>query len=215
MKVSTSRIKKPIERRKAAFRDATLFFISTEGSKTEKQYFESILFGCCRVQIEVIPTPKKNNKSAPEYVLERLKERINELYKSDKLEQGDQFWLVVDKDRWPDKNIKQIAGKRLHQRPVNLALSNPCFELWLYLHNSDSLPAGHPTSKEMENILRGQLGCYHKNALDVSFFQGKVLAAAKNSRNLDLHPEYWWPACAGTHVYKLIEALANHNAVNE
>ena len=55
-----------------------------------------------------------------------------------KLKQGDQLWLVIDRDpqSWKEKQIALI-GRECSRRKYYLALSNPCFELWLLLHFED------------------------------------------------------------------------------
>lgn len=46
----------------------------------------------------------------------------------------DQVWCVVDVDEYTDLDQ---AARRARQRRIELAVSNPCFELWLLLHHTD------------------------------------------------------------------------------
>ncbi len=62
--------------RKHDRRSAKLFVIATEGKDTEKQYFE--MFGSRKVKVEILATGD-DNKSAHEYVLERL-DKFKDLY---------------------------------------------------------------------------------------------------------------------------------------
>ncbi|MFG3104825.1 RloB family protein [Streptomyces sp. NPDC048182] len=46
----------------------------------------------------------------------------------------DQVWCVVDVDEFPDLDEAVRLARR---RRVEIAVSNPCFELWLLLHHAD------------------------------------------------------------------------------
>ncbi|WP_212731509.1 RloB family protein [Streptomyces sp. V17-9] len=46
----------------------------------------------------------------------------------------DQVWCVVDVDEYQDFDV---ATPLAHRNGVRLAVSNPCFELWLLLHHDD------------------------------------------------------------------------------
>ena len=43
------------------------------------------------------------------------------------------FWLVVDKDKWTDKQLNDVKEK-CNKNHFSLTVSNPCFEYWLLLH---------------------------------------------------------------------------------
>ena len=70
MAALTSRRKRPLDRDVPHLRDTRLIIIASEGEKTEKQYFESGLFGNRRVQVKVLET--QDGRSAPNWVLARL-----------------------------------------------------------------------------------------------------------------------------------------------
>ena len=94
---------------------------------------------------------------------------------------------------------------------IRLALSNPCFELWLFLHNGD-MPSDIKNSRAMEKKLRNQLGSYNKNNLDIEKFKGKITQASKRAKESDKNPGFRWPGGTGTHVYKLIEAINDQSS---
>ena len=67
---------------------------------------------------------------SPEHVLKQLND-----YKSQyELEADDELWLVVDKDRWTEAMLSRVATECSQEVAMHMALSNPCFELWLLLH---------------------------------------------------------------------------------
>jgi hypothetical protein len=179
-------------------RDAKLFIIATEGKETEKQYFE--MFHSTRIKVKVLPTGD-DGKSAPEYVLERL-DAFKEQYD---LNEEDMLWLVLDIDRWGDKNLSQVCSQA-RQKNYYLAISNPCFEVWLYLH-FDNLHPQDRTCREFKARLRTLLGSYNSSNLDLSQYKPKIADAIKRGKLLHPPSSHNWPPTLGTHVYKLVEIL--------
>jgi hypothetical protein len=185
--------------RKHDRRSAKLFVIATEGKDTEKQYFE--MFGSRKVKVEILATGD-DNKSAPEYVLERL-DKFKDLYDFD---EEDEFWLVLDVDRWVKKDQLIAVCPQARQKGYQLAISNPCFEIWLCLHFGDLLPEDR-TCKDFEIRLRNILGSYNKSNLDVLAYTPNVKSAIERSRSLDLNLTQSWTSELGTRVYKLVESI--------
>ena len=199
MKIQTSRKKRPLDRSSNPMRDARLIIIATEGRKTEEQYFR--LFRSRRVQIIVLPTGK-DNRSSPLDVLERL-DKINEEME---LDSHDELWLMIDVDRWPTKNLKKVT-KSAFSKKYSLAISNPCFEVWLLCH-FQSLPSNAKNCDIINNNLRKTLGgSYNKNNLEINAYKGKVTTAIKHAKSADDNPQARWPSCVGSHVYKVVELI--------
>lgn len=185
--------------RKHDRRSAKLFVIATEGQDTEKQYFE--MFGSRKVKVEVRATGD-DNKSAPEYVIERL-DKFKDKYG---ISEDDELWLVLDVDRWVKRDQLIAVCPQARQKGYQLAISNPCFEIWLCLHFGDLLPEDR-TCKHFEIRLRNILGSYNKSNLDISAYKPNVESAIERSRSLDLKPNEYWTSQLGTHVYKLVERI--------
>jgi len=180
-------------------RSAKLFVIATEGKDTEKQYFE--MFGNRKVKVEILSTGD-DNKSAPQYVLERL-DKFKDLYD---FNEEDEFWLVLDIDRWIKKDQLIAVCPQAKQKGYQLAISNPCFEIWLCLHFGDLHPEDK-TCKHFGARLKAVLGGYSKSNLNVSAYKSNVNNAIARSRSLDLKPNEYWTSQLGTHVYKLVERI--------
>ncbi len=199
----TSRKKRPLDRRIEYERDTSLVVIATEGEKTEKQYFESKLFQSKRVQVQVLET--KEGKSAPAHVMERLREFAREY----ELNEGDQLWLVVDRDRWPEKQLVEVCQQAENMRKgrtLRLGISNPCFELWLFLHHANWIESS-VTSKDIQSALSEILGGYNKSRLNPKDYEGRVEEAVQRAEGLDKQPDGRWPDNPGTHVYRLVRAI--------
>lgn len=198
----TSREKKLLNKEMNPFRDTRLILIFTEGKKTEKIYFDFGIFHNRRVQIKVFES--EDNNSAPSHVYNRIKQKLDGI----QLETDDQIWLMCDRDRWPDKQLEYVCSHAMRgkTKKAKLAISNPSFELWLYLHFSEWLN-GKISSREIENSLRKLLGSYSKNNLDISLYSDKIETAIDNAKKLDINPSHRWPTNPGTRVYKVIEDI--------
>jgi hypothetical protein len=179
-------------------RDARLFIIATEGAVTEKQYFG--MFGSSRIKVEVLPTGS-DNQSAPDYVLDRLdsfKEQFD-------LHEDDMLWLVLDVDRWGDEKLSVVC-REARQKNYHLAISNPCFEVWLCLH-CDDLDPEDKTCKQFKARLRKILGSYNGSNLDLSEYEPHLATAVERAQILHSDVQQNWPPTIGTHVYRLVEIL--------
>lgn len=188
----TSRKKRPLNRTIPYLRDAKLIIIATEGEETEKQYFS--MFHSTRVQVKVLPTT--DSKSSPEYVLKRLKEFKDEY----ELDDDDELWLMVDVDRWRSKKLSAIA-KESKKNQFKLAISNPCFECWLYLH-FDMINTSL-TCRQINQQLKVKLGKFNKLNIDLTCFKDKIDDAITHSKILDQGSgAARWPTSIGTHVYQ-------------
>ena len=179
-------------------RDAQLFIIATEGAKTEKSYFE--MFEDSRIHIEVLPTGIANN-SAPQYVIERL----NQFSKKYDFGEKDTLWLVLDVDRWGNKNLSSVC-RQAKQKKYHLAISNPCFETWLCLHLMD-LDPNDSTGQAFEQRLRLILGSYNKSNLDITPYLEHIEDAILRAKQLHPNANQNWPPTPGSHVYRVVEML--------
>ncbi|MCK5716692.1 MAG: RloB domain-containing protein [Thiomargarita sp.] len=201
----TQRKKRPINRKVTSLRDTRLLIIATEGRKTEKKYFS--LFRNTRIQVKIIPTGD-DDKSAPEYVLERLK-KFSEDYE---LSAEDELWLMIDVDSWKNKKLSYIAAKATSSN-FKLAISNPCFEIWLLCHHI--FPnIKHTCCKKVETQLNATLKeryqhGYKKNNIHVTDYKDHLKQAIKNAKQLDNESTERWPKDIGTHVYKIVQQLVS------
>lgn len=202
----TSRKKKSLGRR-ARFRDARLIVIATEGTFTEKQYFSR--FESSKVKVEVLETVQdKSSKfygcSSPKQVIDRLNE-----YKKEydiRSEEDGQLWLMLDTDNWKT-NLTQTANEA-SQKKYRLAISNPCFELWIYLHFHQIDNAQAFSCREIEKLLKEMPHGYNKTKLRLDLFtEQNIKDAIDRAIELDQSPANRWPQRLGTHVYKVVQEI--------
>ena len=211
-----------IRERREAFRDARLIVIASEGKDTEKIYFRALSkeFSNPRVHVHILERSlEEENSSSPEHVLKQL----NEYKQTYDLESDDELWLVIDKDRWTDAMLSYVATSCSQDSFMNMALSNPCIELWLLLHLIDPLSLTlEERQKWIENkrksknsdpylkvLLRKCLGSYHESSYDASLLIQHVDDAISRAIVLDHDPEDRWPQTMGSRCYLLAESIMN------
>ena len=179
-------------------RDAQLFIIATEGAKTEKSYFN--IFHDSRIKIEVLATGEAND-SAPQHVIERL----NEFTHKYDLGEEDTLCLVLDVDRWGAKNLSPVC-REATQKNYCLAISNPCFEVWLCLH-LDDLDPNDKTCKDFKTRLQSILGSYNSSNIDVAPFVKHIEDAVRRAKQLHPDPNENWPLTPGSHIHRVVEMI--------
>jgi len=117
-------------KRKIEFKTTSLIVIAVEGQKTEPRYFGMLQeeFGS-RIKLQIVVDDE--HKSSPQYVLERLLQ----FKEKQELKDDDVCWMVIDVDG-NSKELPKII-KDAKSNGCKVALSNPCFEIWLSLHRGD------------------------------------------------------------------------------
>jgi len=195
---------RPYSRDRAeSYRDGILFVIATEGEKTEKQYFDG-MFVSRRYQVRTIGADRRG-KSSPKHVLQR----IDEFKKEYEFENDDEFWLVIDVDRWKQQQISYFVKEAL-KKGCKLAVSNPCFELFLYLHTKDMSEeesGKEYKAKDMKKMAQSTGAVNERGDVRIENLKGKEKLAVKRARKMDENSSHRWPRKTGTHVYKLVDKL--------
>lgn len=210
--------------RREAFRDARLIVIASEGKDTERIYFKALAkeYTNLRVHVHILErSENEQNNSSPEHVLKQLND-----YKSKyDLEADDELWLVVDKDRWTEAMLSHVATECSQEVAMHMALSNPCFELWLLLHMEDAASLSLEEQEQwMKNRrksknadpylkvrLRQKMGSYHESSYDALTLIAHIEDAIERARALDKNPTDRWPQTLGTRVYLLAKSVMNRN----
>lgn len=210
--------------RREAFRDARLIVIASEGKDTERIYFKALAkeYTNLRVHVHILErSENEQNNSSPEHVLQQLND-----YKSKyDLKADDELWLVVDKDRWTEAMLSHVATECSQEVAMHMALSNPCFELWLLLHMEDAASLSPEEQEQwMKNRrksknadpylkvrLRQKMGSYHESSYDALTLIAHIEDAIERARALDKNPTDRWPQTLGTRVYLLAKSVINRN----
>lgn len=205
------RVRKKLIRR-TGFRDGTCIVIATEGEVTEYNYFrhldaESVLSEQ-RFQIEVLKT--EHGRSSPNHVIKRL----SEYKRKYDIRQGDELWMVIDKDRWDNKMLNEVI-QSCKQKGFGLCISNSCFEVWLILHfeNLNQLSTEDTLAFLNNKKVNGKtftkrkvieiLGRAPKN--DFSMFFSHLTQACNNAKLLEFKYGDNILTNLGSGVYKIFE----------
>ncbi len=130
-----------VARRPATRSPAIRIVVATEGELTEPEYIKAFsrIHGNKSVQVVLAPVG-----GDPRAVVERA---IRELEKSkrDRLAANDSIWAMFDRDNHPRFDEARDLARN---KGIQLAISNPCFELWGILHYQEQ--DAHLESRECQ-----------------------------------------------------------------
>lgn len=209
-----------IEKRGARKRQVKpIILIVTEGSRTEPKYFEHFKTRQTNIDIRVVGS--RSSSGETDYV--SLIRKAQEYQKKNQMssDNGDSAWVVADGDvnlNNPDpvasKNQQLKKARKLAERSeIQMAISNPCFELWYLLHF-------RYTTKHLKdyNAVKNELIPFLPEYEKTNDVYDQLLpmleTAVKNAKNLEkyhLNNGEQLPFEIGanpyTEVYRLIESL--------
>lgn len=113
-------------------------------------------------------------------------------------------FLDVDRQRPQFREEMTQAGR---ESGYGLAISNPCFELWLLLYFREADVVDTDCNAVIER-LRPYTGGHNKARIRLdTYTPDSIQAAVARARALEGERDTRWPAFPGTHVYKVAERL--------
>ena len=200
------------------------FVLSYEGTVTEKRYFEALRtsdkFNDSGL-VEVIPLPRVksaklgSNPNVVKSLLKKAKEELN-------FRPTDEFWLIIDKDNWAWEHhvdLDQLVADCKAEENFHVAMSNPCFELWLILHRAelkdfsleekDRIRRNEKISNSkhyVDFVLERLIGHPYKKRLNGSDFIPYVYDATRRAEGLHVEGDDL-PKDLGSDVYQLVKKL--------
>ena len=201
---------RPLKRDAGTFRDDRLFIVACDDTYAPKQYFN--FFKISRVQVHVFPS-EGGLSSIADHVLDKLL--------SIEHEEFDELWLLLDTDHYiHGEHLKGFSNalSRARQNHVNIALSRPCFELWLLLHQvGKSDVADLDDAVSVTKKLREVLGEYNKTNLKKEHFTiDKVANAILEAQALDSKTVGGIiPANTTTRIYLLWKSIISKAALSQ
>lgn len=204
-----ARPKQSLPRAPGKRRDARLVVVATEDTFAPRQYFR--LFEHERLVVRVLPS--EAGCSSPAHVVRRL----IAFERDYQLKEDDQLWALLDTDHWIEPNHKKGLIETIgeaRQRHYRIAMSNPCFDLWLLLHHEEvAMGTVFAGCDAVGTRIRSLLGEYSKTNLKAEHYPlAKVFAAVERARALeaglleDAAADHW-PENTGTRVFLLMEEL--------
>jgi len=198
--------------RKSQHRDATLIVITCEGENPEIEYFETLgkSYRNTRIQVKTLKREEVSH-SAPKHVIGEL----DKYKKENKKKKGDEYWLVIDFDRWGTEKLSQIA-RLCNQKQYNLAVSNPLIELWLLLHlrniSTDEQNKITSLQKDKKQYFKKEikkiLGKSNNGNNTIEVFIPGVKNAIKRAQAMDQnYATKPWPTSLGSRVYLIAQKI--------
>lgn len=193
--------------RRRAFRTPKpRILVVCEGAKTEPQYFQQFVeahrdalvdvetVGAVGVPLSVVREASKRKRNASSEA-----QRTGNRYLA-----YDSVWAAIDRDEHPNF---EDALEMARRNGVQTALSNPCFELWLFLHFSDE--PGAIERDEVKRRLRAFLPRYDKSVDFRKEYSGGYAQAVTRAKRLDqIAMQMKQPGRnPTTSVYKLTESI--------
>lgn len=204
--------------RAEGIKSARLVIIAAEGRKTENIYIESMKVSLCASDVHVEVLHRDTNNSSPQHVYKQIWGFIEEY----NIEDDDQLWIVVDKDRWEDKMLSSVAQLCTQNKNLNFCVSNPCFELWLLLHLEDVSLYSKERMAELamnkkinsqntwlKKRMKDLMGHYHESDYDAASLLPNIEKAIERANSLDICPTDRWPQKVGTRAYLLAKRIMN------
>ncbi len=193
------------------------YILAYEDNYASPEYFEELTNTLLydknsRIRMISLKRRKGDTKSAPKHVFQKLKK-----YKAEYLtEPNDEFWMIIDRDQW---QLEEWLEKCQTESNFYVALSNPCFEFWLFLHLFNLAAFDHEELLKNRKLGRKRrfLDHYLSQNLEQGYNKTNIIperfvtlqgiqSAIDQARALDqgdiMHT-------LGSHNYKLIERLLN------
>jgi len=179
-------------------RDARLFVIVAEG-KREDAYFRYFNELNQRILVQIVP--RVENKSAPKLFLERIEKFIQEDGWTPK--EKDVLWFVLDIDRWKRESIEDLRIVCQQEPNWYLAISNPCFEVWLLYHLVEILTDNDESCGDLKTLLHEK----SKGGFEINRFAALITKAANNAEATDTSPNQQYPDRMQTKLYRLANQM--------
>lgn len=195
----------PLRRRPASLEPRPRILVLCEGVVTEYEYFDGLRREERNRLVEIeIDYKGGAPKTLVERAAARKKDSEEEARRArDENLKYDEVWCVFDVDEHPKL---PDARQQARDHGIKLAVSNPCFELWLLLHFREQ--NAHIERKAVAKLLRNHIRDYQKHvpfeALRDGYSQAVQRAQHLHRRHIDVGNEGDNPS---TSVYILTERI--------
>lgn len=209
------RVRKDFVRREGE-KSPRLIVIAAEGRDTENIYFEAVKLRLCASDVQIEVLHRGTDESSPENVYRQISDFMNEY----NIEDDDELWIVVDKDKWKDKMLASIAQYCVQNDNLYFCVSNPCFELWLLLHLEDVTAYDEKQMSALamnkkvncrdtwlKKRMKDLTGHYHESDYNAEALLPNIDTAMQRAVTLDKSPKDRWPQDVGTRVYLLMKSI--------
>lgn len=174
--------RRSLRRRPPRLQPRKRLLILCEGKITEPNYLNALRHAHRNrlIDVEVVPdcgVPK----TVVEYAVERKKAAYREARRySDQYRAYDEVWCVIDVDEHP--RLAE-AKQQARDNGIELAISNPCFELWILLHFQDQF--AEQNRAVIQHACRAHMPDYNKH-VNYEALQSRYEDAVSRAQRLEL-----------------------------
>ncbi len=181
----------------APHRDARLFVIVAEGDR-EDSYFT--YFNEINSRILIKKVPRDGGKTSPKFFIDRVTDFTNsgEWSPAEK----DELWFICDVDKWEREHIDEVFKACENKSTWNLAISNPCFEVWLHYHSGVIKDDGRSCGELKTSLPATKLGQF-----EIEKYCLLIELAFENAKKGDNHSTHYFPERMETKLYLLAESM--------
>ena len=168
-----------LRRRRPRFQTRPRFLIVCEGTVTEPYYFRAVRHvERSLIELQIVPgsTPKAIVERAVK--LKKQADRDAKRSADDNLKY-DETWCVLDVD---DHLLIAEAQEQAKANGVEVAISNPCFELWALLHFQDQ--RAHIERGKVQRLCAKHMPGYEKE-LSYDILRSKYSEALRRAEDLE------------------------------
>ena len=189
-----------------------LVLVVCEGEVTEPQYINAfrLAHGANTVRVRV-EAPGGDPQALVERAVKlRDEAAVRAVREGDENVAFDEVWCVLDVDEHARLGEARTVAE---QAAIRLAISNPCFELWLVLHFADH--GAHLNAKRTTELLKKHFPGYEKHvrfeSLSPGYADAVRRAAALDQRHAKAGTDGGNPS---TGVYRLTERIREFGKAN-
>ncbi|MCK5133839.1 MAG: RloB domain-containing protein [Candidatus Sabulitectum sp.] len=184
--------------------EARKIYIFCEGRRREYDYFNYFVGMDSRINIIVYQMREEDN-TTPSGVFQKAEKFVGKI----DLEDIDEVWLVFDRDidkfdsRKPQ--IQEIRSVCSSRENWNIALSNPCFEVWLHYHFFNKAPDFD--GLEVSSNWKTHLGVSISGGFDTRKHPLLIETALTNSKSVHSTDDFNEPLVCSTEAHLLAESI--------
>lgn len=208
--------------RPPGYRDDTLFIIACDDTYAPDKYFGFLRLS--RVKFEVIGTPKADGGSIGTYHARDVLQRLEKVKAEKPYPGNNEYWMLLDIDHHTQSNhiaTFRAVLREAKQKNIAVALSKPCFELWLLLHaKEDGVEESQikllKNAGETIALIKEIFGPYNKKNLNPDHYPLESIARAwQRAKALDTTNLGDIPETNSTHIYKILESVFSKTHISQ
>lgn len=181
--------------------------IVCEDSKSAPSYFEFLRDKWSIEAAQILIVGKECGSdpvSVVQYAIDAKKNNIKLSRRSPELKY-DQIWCVIDRDRHPNLND---ALDRARHNLIQIALSEPCLEIWFLLHYRYTTKP-YINYDDLRNDLKAHISNYDKGKVPNATLHPLLNTAKSNAKKLRKHCKETNVQNPSTQIDRLVIQLEN------